>query len=223
MTNDARFTVLDDAHRPARAEIEIRRSRFIAEAVHCSSWQEAAAFIERVRVSNPKARHVAYAGVWAGAADSPGTTSERMSDDGEPSGTAGKPILKVITTRDMTDCLVLVTRYFGGVLLGSGGLIRAYSSAASAALAGARLASIVPCQRLGLVMDYAQYEPCRRLIAICDGTAHDENFAENVRLSATIPLRHLDEFKTTFTNQFPDCQLPDAQGHIVNMALPCAH
>ena len=220
VTGDSMFTLLDDARQPAQAEIEIRRSRFIAEAAHCSSWQQAARFIDQVRDRNPKARHVAYAGTWVGSPDSPGTPSERMSDDGEPSGTAGKPVLKVITMRGMTDCMVTVTRYFGGVLLGSSGLVRAYSSAASAVLACARLASIVPCRRLGLAVGYAQYDPCRRLIASCDGTADNENFAGIVRLNATIPQRRLDEFKAAFANQFPSCPPPEAQGQLVNLAIP---
>ena len=216
-TDDAKLTLLDDVHQPARAQIEIRRSRFVAEATHTTSWQEAAQFIEHVRANNPKARHVAYAGVWAGL---PGSPTERMSDDGEPSGTAGKPILKVITSRGMTDCIVTVTRYFGGVLLGAPGLVRAYSSAASQALVSARLANIVPCQRLGLAVNYAQYEPCRRLIASCDGTVSYEDFTEIVHLNATIPQRQLSEFTTAFAQQFSDCPPPEALGAPENLAIP---
>ena len=235
---DTRLTLLDDVRQPARAQIEIRRSRFIAQAVHSTSWQEALEFIEQVRASNPKARHVAYAGVWAGSPDSNAGVSEcstadtsampttrtmpteRMSDDGEPSGTAGKPILNVITARNMTDCIVTVTRYFGGVLLGAPGLVRAYSSATSQALASAHLASIVPCQRLGLAVNYAQYEPCRRLIASCDGAVSDENFTEIVHLNVTIPQRQLSEFTAAFAQQFHDCPPPVAQGKPENVAIP---
>ena len=220
MTGDARFTLLDSASKPARAEIEIRRSRFIAEAAHCSSWQQAAKFIEQVRSRNPKARHVVHAGTWAGSPDSPGTPSERMNDDGEPSGTAGKPVLRAITMRGMTDCIVTVTRYFGGILLGSSGLVRAYASAASAALACARLASLVPCQRLGLVVGYAEYEPCLRIIASCDGIANDEHFSETVHLSVTIPQQRLGEFKAAFAQRFPARPTPSMLGQPLNQAIP---
>ena len=239
--SDARRTLLDDVRKPARAQIEIRRSRFIAQAAHSTSWQEALEFIEQVRASNPKARHVAYAAVWAGSPlsrDEQGTHTaltesttltmsippdmpgERMSDDGEPSGTAGKPILNIITARGMTDCIVTVTRYFGGVLLGAPGLVRAYSSAAAQALSSARLANIVPCQRLSLAVNYAQYESCRRLIAHCDGLVSDEDFAAIVRLSATIPLRQLGEFTESFAELFRDCSPPQALGTSVNLPVP---
>ena len=241
MTTDARLTLLDDVRQPARAQIEIRRSRFIAQAVHSTSWQEALEFIEQVRASNPKARHVAFAAVWAGspvlrdehgvqatpveqAASTEHVTfampGERMSDDGEPSGTAGKPILNVITARGMSDCIVTVTRYFGGVLLGAPGLVRAYSSAATQALSSARLANIVACQRLGIVVSYAQYEPCLRLIARCEGIVDNEEFTGIVRLNVTIPLGRLHEFKASFAQQFPDCPPPKALGILENLAIP---
>ena len=220
MTSDAKFTLLDSASKPARAEVEIRRSRFIAEAAHSSSWQDAAIFIEQIRSRNTKARHVAYAGRWADSPDSQGTPSERMSDDGEPSGTAGKPILRVITMRGITDCIVTVTRYFGGVLLGSSGLVRAYSSAVSGVLACARLANIVPCRQLELAVGYAQYEPCLRLIAACDGTAGDEDFAAIVHLHVTIPQRRLGGFMAAFAERFPGCPTPDMREHVVNLAIP---
>ena len=220
MTGDARFTLLDSANKPAQAEAEIRRSRFIAGTAHCSSWQQASVFIEQTRVRNPKARHVAYAGRWADSPDSPGTPSERMSDDGEPSGTAGRQILRVITLRGITDCIVTVTRYFGGVLLGSSGLVRAYSSVAAAVLDSAHMARIVSCQRLGLAVGYAQYAPCRRLIVSCGGTASDEDFAAIVHLSATIPQRRLSEFKGAFAERFPDCPSPKMDEHTLDLAVP---
>ena len=97
-----------------------KKSEFIGDACHIDSLDEALAFVQTIRDQHPKARHVAYAAVCGG---SDGRLAERMSDDGEPSGTAGKPILDVLRANEMTDCVVAVTRYLGGILLGSGGLI----------------------------------------------------------------------------------------------------
>ena len=124
-------TILDSADRPAHDAFVEKKSEFIGDACHISSLDEALAFVQTIRDQHPKARHVAYAAVCGG---SDGRLAERMSDDGEPSGTAGKPILDVLRANELTDCVIAVTRYFGGILLGSGGLIRAYSTGASIAV-----------------------------------------------------------------------------------------
>ena len=135
-------TILDSADQPAHDAFVEKKSEFIGDACHIDSLDEALAFVQTIRDQHPKARHVAYAAVCGG---SDGRLAERMSDDGEPSGTAGKPILDVLRANEMTDCVVAVTRYFGGILLGSGGLIRAYSTGASIAVKAANKAKIVPC------------------------------------------------------------------------------
>ena len=103
-------TILDSADRPAHDAFVEKKSEFIGVACHISSLDEALAFVQTIRDQHPKARHVAYAAVCGG---SDGRLAERMSDDGEPSGTAGKPILDVLRANEMTDCVVAVTRYFG--------------------------------------------------------------------------------------------------------------
>ena len=123
-------TILDSVDRPAHDAFIEKKSEFIGDACHIESLDDALAFVQTIRDLHPKARHVAYAAVCGGSG---GRLAERMSDDGEPSGTAGKPILDVLRANEMTDCVVAVTRYFGGILLGSGGLIRAYSTGASIA------------------------------------------------------------------------------------------
>ena len=109
-------TILDSADQPAHDAFVEKKSEFIGDACHIDSLDEALAFVQMIRDQHPKARHVAYAAVCGG---SDGRLAERMSDDGEPSGTAGKPILDVLRANEMTDCVVAVTRYFGGILLGS--------------------------------------------------------------------------------------------------------
>ena len=137
-------TILNTPDDPAHDSLVEKKSEFIGDAAHVDTLDEALAFVAAIREQHPKARHVAYAAVCGGA---DGRLSERMSDDGEPSGTAGKPILDVLKQSGTTDCVVAVTRYFGGILLGSGGLVRAYSSAASLAMKAARAARIMTAKR----------------------------------------------------------------------------
>lgn len=113
------------------AEIEIKRSRFIARVAHVETEAEARAVIEEERSLHPKARHHCSAFVL-----DPDSRTQRFSDDGEPSGTAGAPILEVLTGHGLTYVVAVVTRYFGGTLLGAGGLVRAYGGAVSEALDG---------------------------------------------------------------------------------------
>ena len=155
-------TILDSADQPAHDAFVEKKSEFIGDACHIDSLDEALAFVQTIRDQHPKARHVAYAAVCGG---SDGRLAERMSDDGEPSGTAGKPILDVLRANEMTDCVVAVTRYFGGILLGSGGLIRAYSTGASIAVKAANKAKIVPCCEYQVTLDYPQLGSFQNLTA----------------------------------------------------------
>lgn len=119
---------------PVVHELEIKRSRFIAQVAPVSSQVEADEFIAEVRKRNWNANHNCVAMVLGVRGD-----SARSSDDGEPSGTAGVPMLETLRKRELTDIVAVVTRYFGGVLLGAGGLVRAYSGAVSAALDEAKI------------------------------------------------------------------------------------
>jgi uncharacterized YigZ family protein len=115
--------------RPGTAEVEVKRSRFIGHVERVATEEEARAVVERVRREAWDARHHCSAFVLGPAAE-----VQRSSDDGEPSGTAGAPMLEVLRGRGLSDVVAVVTRYFGGVLLGAGGLVRAYSDAVRAAL-----------------------------------------------------------------------------------------
>ena len=109
----------------AAGEYEEKKSRFLAVAAHVESEAEAVAFLEQVRAANRTARHNVYAYKLREG------SRERYSDDGEPAKTAGTPVLEVIGHSGLTDLIVVVTRYFGGILLGTGGLVRAYTTAAN--------------------------------------------------------------------------------------------
>ncbi|MEL0627720.1 YigZ family protein [Salinibacterium amurskyense] len=120
----------------AEAELEVKRSRFLCTVVRVASEEDARDVIELARKTHWDARHHCSAFV-LGSATEPSQV-RRSNDDGEPSGTAGRPILDVLNGRNIIDCVAVVSRYFGGTLLGTGGLIRAYSDAAALAIDGAR-------------------------------------------------------------------------------------
>lgn len=131
---------------PARAEVEVRRSRFVCEVAPATSEAVARAFIEQARTGRRDARHHCTAYVLG-----PDGATMRSNDDGEPSGTAGAPMLDVLRGHELTDAVAVVSRWFGGTLLGTGGLIRAYGDAVTAALERATLVAME--LREGLVVE----------------------------------------------------------------------
>lgn len=197
-------TILDPSDNPSRGSLVDRKSEFIGSACHIENQEEALDFVEQVRQANPKARHVCHCAVWGPE----GRTSERLSDDGEPSGTAGKPILEVMRRQNLTDCVVTVTRYFGGILLGSGGLIRAYSSAASLALKAAHPARIVTSRRYRISVAYPDHSPLLRLVESFGGSVAEEIFTDKVTLTYDIPLDQTEEFSRSLSNLLQGGALP---------------
>lgn len=192
-------TLLDTAQNPAHNSFIERNSEFIGDACHITGPQEVAAFIEQIRAQHPKARHVAFAAVWG---EDDGRLGERMSDDGEPSGTAGKPILDVLRQNELTDCVVSVTRYFGGILLGSGGLIRAYARGAALAVQASQLATIVPCVVVTARVSYARLEIMRNLAASVGAQVAHEAFAENVTMTLDVPQEAVPLLQQRVQEQF---------------------
>ena len=211
-------TILDTSEAPAHDSFVEKKSEFIGDAAHIESLDGALAFVESIRERHPKSRHVAYAAVTGGA---DGRLAERMSDDVEPSGTAGKPILDVIRANGLTDCVVSVTRYFGGILLGSGGLIRAYSTGASMAVKAARLAAIVPCQRYLVTLEYPQLARFQQILAQVGGTQSDETYAADVTLTATLPMDRCERFAAAVREMFNAAVVPEPIDR-VNTAIPDA-
>ncbi len=157
------------------AEHTEKRSRFIANLAHCETEREAAEFISSVKAQHREARHNCYAySVEAGAL-------RRFSDDGEPHGTAGKPILSAIDGAGLANVCIVVTRYFGGVLLGTGGLVRAYAKAASAAADKAERAVMTSGTVFSCTCDYAEAERLSRLIADFGGAEESTEYTERVK------------------------------------------
>ena len=209
-------TILNPVDQAAHDALVEKKSEFIGDAYHIGSGEEALAFVQTIRDQHPKARHVAYAAVWGG---SDGQLGERMSDDGEPSGTAGKPILDVLRQSGLTDCVVTVTRYFGGILLGSGGLIRAYSTAASLAVKAANGANIVPCETFGVDIDYAQLAMMRQLVSKAEGVVEDEAFTDRVAMTVSVPQSQSEVFTARICETFNAAITPVSMG-ASNRAVP---
>jgi uncharacterized YigZ family protein len=170
-----------------RVEIEVNKSRFIARAGPAASVEAARACIAQVRAEMPDASHHVYA-YRVGYGDS---VIDGMSDAGEPSGTAGPPALAVLRGADIGDIVVVVTRYFGGIKLGTGGLVRVYSDAVRTALAQLPVTLRIPRTTIEFVVSYSQYQLVPRLLERAVAELLDEQFAEQVRIQARLPEANL--------------------------------
>lgn len=160
---------------PVTAEIVERKSRFVCLAHPVASEEEAFAVLADVRAANPEARH----NVWAYLLQN---GRERCSDDGEPQKTAGLPTLEVVRRSGLVDLVLVTTRYFGGVLLGTGGLVRAYTAAAQEALAAARPVEFTSCVDVSCRVPYHLFEQVRRLAVDAGGKVGEPQFTHEVLL-----------------------------------------
>ncbi len=161
---------------PASAEIVEKKSRFIGQIAPVATEEEALAFIEGVKAAHRMARHNVYAYVLRGG-------RVRYTDDGEPSGTAGMPTLEALQHAGLSDVAVVVTRYFGGTLLGTGGLVRAYTDATKAAIAVADVVTVFVCVDVVAEVPYGIYEGAVRAADAAGAKLVDSSFAENVLLT----------------------------------------
>lgn len=162
-------------------EYEDRKSRFIGEVAHVEHETDAIAFIDAAKARYPDARHHVYAYVLRE------NNRVRYSDDGEPKRTAGLPVLDVIEHLDVRDVVCVVTRYFGGTLLGTGGLVRAYTKAAQLAFEDARIVALAPCNDILVSVDYAAYEQLAHFLGQQPCTVLDTSFSADV--TATVRVR----------------------------------
>lgn len=163
----------------ATAEITEKKSRFIAHLAHVETEDAALQFLEEIRSRHVQARHNVYAYILRGSG-----ASERIrySDDGEPSGTSGMPTLQTLQHAELSDVVCVTTRYFGGTLLGTGGLVRAYTQAAQAAIDAATIVRIDSIVDVSLTVPYSLYEQVQRTAEACQAKAYPAEFAEAVSL-----------------------------------------
>ena len=170
------------------AELTVKRSRFIATAAPATDREAALAAVDGKRLEHPEAGHHCWA--WQGR------NSAASSDDGEPGGTAGRPILGVIGHKGLVDVVVVVTRYFGGIKLGAGGLVRAYAGAAEAVLSALPSRVEQPVVHRSLVMAFADEQPLRHwLYGQPDAELRAIDYGEGVTATLILPEAALDEFE----------------------------
>jgi len=177
-------------------ETEVKKSRFIASVAPVGSRNQVKEWLERAHHDHPDARHIC----WAYQLGRPGAAAEAaMNDDGEPSGTAGRPILGVIQHKDIGDVLVMVVRYFGGVKLGAGGLVRAYAGAAESVLADVERVIRKPLEIVYVIMGFADEQPLRHWCESHDGAILDIEYGIAVTATVELTVEDCDEL-TAFCN-----------------------
>ena len=173
----------------AQAEYVEKKSRFIGQVFPVTSEQEAKTILERVRKQHYDARHNCWCYILKSG-------QKRYSDDGEPQGTAGQPMLNVFEREGVADVMCVVTRYFGGILLGAGGLCRAYTKAAKDALDAAGIARMQPWLRASVSVPYALFERVKLLLAAQDGVLEDAQYGAEILLTYRIPAGADEALKT---------------------------
>ena len=165
-----------------------KKSEFIGYASHVENEQEAIDFINEIRRKHSDARHNVYAYVIKN------NNIMRYSDDGEPQGTAGMPVLDVIRKSGFTDAVIVVTRYFGGVLLGTGGLVRAYSAAAKLAAEQAQIVEYELFDLISFECDYQLYPKIQNELTKIPAKVESTDFAENVKITLSLPQEFTEAF-----------------------------
>ena len=180
----------------AAAEIEEKKSRFIATVRPVSSEQEAQDFINRLKTKYWDATHNVYA--YYICAES---TLQKFSDDGEPSGTAGLPVLEAIKKLEVQDVAVVVTRYFGGTLLGASGLVRAYGKSAAVGIEAAGIVRKLLCTEVRVTIDYSMLGSIQAAIASRGYSVKDTVYTDNVSMDVYVPVDEFDFFTALITEE----------------------
>jgi len=180
-----------------QGEIEEKKSRFIASVAHVESEEEAIHFIEATRKKYYDARHNCYAYCIGKKGE-----QKRCSDDGEPSQTAGKPMLDVITGQQLCDTVVVVTRYFGGTLLGTGGLVRAYTAATQEGLKNSVIIEKRLAEQFWITVDYSAIGKLLYMIGQKGYTQLDSDYGAQVTLVVLVPAEDAGQMKKDLTEAF---------------------
>ena len=174
---------------------EIQRSRFLAYAIHAEDEEEVRAWLASVKKEHYEARHVPYAMVLGARAD-----RQHSSDDGEPGGTAGSPTLEAIKAREITNAAVAVVRYFGGIKLGAGGLIRAYAHAAGLGLDAAAKIRMTPLHTMYVQLDYDLLAAAERYVRDAALQTDETDYADAVTLALLVPTGDIELHQRALTD-----------------------
>lgn len=195
---DQYYTV---SRKEAVAEIKVKGSRFISTINQVSNSQEADKLYQEIKKKYHDATHNCFAYRISGS-------DYRFSDDGEPSGTAGLPIFQVLQHQNLFEILVVITRYFGGTKLGTGGLVRAYSEAAKNGLQNCKKITKTKYITISLSTNYERYNALLRLINQYNGNFVESDYKENIELKIQIPQSKFSSFQQEFEQKFYDIQTP---------------
>jgi len=176
-------------------EYEIKKSRFIGVIMPCQSEDDALRKLGQLARQHPQANHLAFA--WR-IRQPEGFLTERFHDAGEPSGTAGRPILAPLEGQDLINTVIVVIRYFGGIKLGTGGLTRAYGAAAKQAIAEANIVKWVEMAQMTLEIDYAQLQLLEYQLKQLRGEIIEQNFTDKVVVTLVLPAKHQQAIRQQF-------------------------
>lgn len=181
-----------------RAEEVIHRSRFIVTMARVTNAEEAKAFIEKIRQEHTTATH----NCWAYVAGEPGSTAQvGASDDGEPKGTAGRPMLTVLLHCGVGEVAAVVTRYFGGILLGTGGLVRAYQGLTKLGLESLPIRQRVPCKKIKITLEHRFVNIALREFEEVNAEILEKDFAMDVTFLLDVPTAHVEQLVHVLTEK----------------------
>ena len=180
-------------HHRSKFEFEDRKSVFIGEVLPVSTEAEALSFLDSIKKKYPDARHHVYAYVLRDNA------IMRFSDDGEPQGTAGMPILDIIRKKGLTNIAIVVTRYFGGTLLGTGGLVHAYSASALGAIEAAEVITYDLYTEVSFKVSYSDYQKLQMLFSEFEFRVEDTSFLADVEIVGRVVKTKLEDFEKKLT------------------------
>lgn len=173
-------------------ELIVKKSRFIAIARMCNSPADVKRAVDETRAKYPDATHVVHAAVMG--------SQFSYSDDHEPKNTAGRPALEVLKGSGITNVIVLIVRYFGGTLLGTGGLVKAYGDSTKLVLDGIATEELVEKVRFSLTIGYEMYENVKRILGTLNADSVTEDFATEISLSGQIPLSEKDNLSSRISD-----------------------
>lgn len=190
-------------------EITEKKSRFIAYLAYVTTEEGAQSFVAQIKKKHYDARHNVYAYIL-------NSGGKKYSDDGEPSKTAGYPILEMLENEGVTDVVCVVTRYFGGTLLGTGGLIRAYTKSAKDCLEKAGVKKMILCDTVNLTFDYAYLNKIEHMLKTENLVTKDKTFLENVTLTVISPKDKTVALRENILNEFAGAVNFAVTGEIYN-------